>query len=59
MARNPKLKAFVKYTSFGELVPNSLVIRKSKPKAFGIWKEVDMNLCCNPTTTTTTTTTII
>lgn len=56
MKRNPRLRAFVKYNSKGDIIPMSMVIRKSQPKGRG-WVEIDSNYCCLPATPTSTTTT--
>ena len=52
-----ELNAYVRIDGSGRLVPNTLILRKHKPK-FGKWMEVDINIwrCCEPTTTTTSTT---
>ena len=44
-----KKRAFVKYTKSGELIPGSLIIttKGGYPKD-GIYKEVDVDLCCDP-----------
>lgn len=51
-----EVKAYVRIDGSGRAVPNSLLLRKKKPK-LGKWMEVDANVwqCCGPTTTTTTT----
>ena len=54
MRRDPRLRAFVRYTSKGDIVPMSMVIRKQQPKGRG-WVEIDSNICCLPVVTTTTT----
>ena len=48
------LKGFIRIDGSGRSVPNSLVLRKNKPKV-GKWIEVNMWECCNNTTTSTTT----
>ena len=52
-----EVKAYVRIDGSGRAVPNSLLLRKKKPK-LGKWMEVDANVwqCCDPATTTTTTT---
>ena len=44
-----KKRAFVKYTKAGELIPGSLIIttKGGFPKD-GVYKEVDVDLCCDP-----------
>ncbi len=41
-----KQKAFVKYDSYGNIVPGSLIITDSKLPKPGIWKEVYVDICC-------------
>ncbi len=57
MARNNnnKLKAFVRFSGDGRIVPSSLIVQAFKPKV-GNYVEIDAKECCNYTTTTTTTT---
>ena len=47
------LHGYVRLDGSGRSVPNSLVLRKNKPKV-GRWVEVEVYQCCNGTTTTTT-----
>jgi hypothetical protein len=49
-----KLKAFVRIDGSGRVVAGSLILQASKPRV-GNWREIDSELCCNPTTSTTTT----
>lgn len=56
MAVRKNLKAFVRYDGNGQVVPGSLVMRKSMPKV-GHWVQIESNNCCSSLTTTTTTTT--
>lgn len=51
-----RLKAYVRVDGSGRVVPQSMVLRVSKPKS-GKWQEIQTYACCNPTTTTTTSTT--
>lgn len=53
MATNRKLKAYVRFDGSGRVIPNSLVLRKKKPKV-GRWQEIGTYQCCTTTTTTTT-----
>ena len=47
------LKGFIRIDGSGRSVPNSLVLRKNKPKV-GKWIEIEsVDECCSPTTTTT------
>lgn len=57
MANRRDLRGFVRIDGSHRLVPNSLILRKNKPKV-GRWEEVDVWECCNGITTTTTTTAI-
>lgn len=43
--RDPRLRAFVRLDSFGQVVGGSLVLRKRKPVT-GKWIEIDANVCC-------------
>ena len=54
MAKNGKLKAYVRYDGTGRIIPGSLILNRFKP-AVGKWEETPAYECCNPTTTTTTT----
>jgi hypothetical protein len=66
MRRDPRFRAFVRFSPNGDIIPMSMVIRKKQPKGRG-WAEIDSNFCCLPgtpspftlgeTTTTSTTTT--
>jgi hypothetical protein len=55
MAKNNKLKAYIRFDGSGRVVPSSLIVQAFKPKV-GNWKEINANECCNYTSTTTTTT---
>lgn len=59
MANQSKLKAWVRYDGTGTVVTGGPIFQASKPKV-GKWKQINADLCCNPSgsTTTTTTTTI-
>lgn len=47
-----KQRAFIRYTKKGKIVPGSLIISNSYPNSTGaIWREIDMNLCCDATPT--------
>jgi hypothetical protein len=46
MARNNKLKAYVRYDGNGRIISGSLILQRFKP-AVGNWKEIDANECCN------------
>ena len=50
MAKN--LKAFVRYTNDGIIVPSGNIASRKQPKT-GRWKEQTANVCCTTTTTTT------
>jgi hypothetical protein len=52
---NNKLKAFVRFSGDGRIVPSSLIVQAFKP-AVGNYVEIDAKECCNYTTTTTSTT---
>lgn len=57
-----KLRAFVRYSKKGKIVPGSLILTNgSYPNGPAVWHEVPADLCCTTTTTaapaTTTTTT--
>jgi hypothetical protein len=56
MADQFKLKAFVRIDGSGKVIPGGPIFQASKPKV-GKWKQIDANLCCNPSGSTTTTTT--
>lgn len=56
MANQSKLKAWVRYDGTGTVVTGGPIFQASKPKV-GKWKEMNANLCCNPSGSTTTTTT--
>lgn len=52
-----KQRAFVKYTKSGKIIPGSMIMTNgSYPQGYGLYYEVQTNLCCDPTTTTTSTT---
>lgn len=55
MIPNKHLKAFIRYTDRGQLVPGSTVMRESMPKV-GRWREIITDECCTYSTTTTSTT---
>jgi hypothetical protein len=47
-----KQRAFVKYTKQGKIIPGSLIVTTEggyPNKTGAIWREVSMNLCCDPT----------
>jgi hypothetical protein len=46
MARNNKLKAYVRYDGNGRIISGSLILQRFKP-AVGNWKEIDAYECCN------------
>jgi len=46
MARNNKLKAYVRYDGDGRIIPGSLILNRFKP-AVGNWKETPAYECCN------------
>ena len=46
MARNNKLKAYVRYDGNGRIISGSLILQRFKP-AVGKWQEIDANECCN------------
>jgi uncharacterized protein (TIGR02145 family) len=51
-------KAFIKYDSYGNIVPGSLILTDGRLPRPGIWKEVYIDICCSISTTTTSTTII-
>lgn len=51
------LRAFIRYTAAGKVIPGSLILRKQFPKGGGRWVEIPPDLCCQTTTTTSTSTT--
>lgn len=51
-----KLKAFIRYTKAGKVIPGSLILRKKQPHGTG-WKQVDEDECCTTTTSTSSTST--
>jgi hypothetical protein len=53
MAKNNKLKAYVRYDGTGRVLPGGPILQRFKPKV-GNWEEIDANQCCIPTTTSTT-----
>lgn len=58
MAKNPRLRFFVRYDKEGNPIPSSGVWRTKPPaRTSGYWKELAPSLCCTTTSTTTTTTT--
>jgi hypothetical protein len=50
MAKNNKLKAYVRFDGSGRIVPSSIILQRNKPTV-GNWKEIDANECCNPSPT--------
>ena len=46
MAKNGKLKAYVRYDGTGRIIPGSLILNRFKPTV-GKWQEIDANECCN------------
>ena len=46
--RDPRLKAYVKYDKFGQVVPGSLILRRTPPESGRsyFWKEVTNDECC-------------
>jgi hypothetical protein len=48
MSNRRDLKAYVRYDGSGRVIPGSNILQRKKPKV-GNWKEIDANLCCNPT----------
>jgi hypothetical protein len=56
MANQSKLKAWVRYDGTNTVVTAGPIFRASKPKV-GNWRQINADLCCNPSGTTTTTTT--
>lgn len=50
MPRNKK-KAFIKYTKNGKIIPGSLITTTGgNPPKNGYYKEVETDICCNPST---------
>jgi hypothetical protein len=47
MAKNGKLKAYVRYDGTGRIIPGSLILNRFKP-AVGKWEETPAYECCNP-----------
>ena len=47
MAKNNKLKAYVRFDGSGRIIPSSLILNRFKP-AVGKWQEIDAHKCCNP-----------
>lgn len=41
-----RLKAWVRYSSAGTLIPSTLIIRKSRPSGSG-WLEIPYERCCS------------
>jgi len=56
MANQSKLKAWVRYDGTNTVVTAGPIFRASKPKV-GNWRQINADLCCNPSSGTTTTTT--
>jgi hypothetical protein len=49
-----KQRAFVRYTKSGKIIPGSMIMTDgSYPQGYGLYYEVQTNLCCETTTTTT------
>lgn len=57
MANQSKLKAWLRYDGTGRVVTGGPIFQANKPKV-GNWRQMNANLCCNPSGTTTTTTTL-
>ena len=48
------MKAYIKYTKLGKLIPGGLMVRpNSTPPSDGLYKEVPIDLCCGIKLTTT------
>lgn len=47
--RDPRLKAYVKYDKYGQVVPGSLILRRTPPESGRgyYWKEVTNDICCS------------
>lgn len=56
MANQSKLKAWVRYDGTGRVVTAGPIFQANKPKV-GNWRQINADLCCNPSGSTTTTTT--
>lgn len=56
MANQSKLKAWVRYDGTGRVVTAGPIFQANKPKV-GNWRQMNIDLCCNPGGSTTTTTT--
>lgn len=56
MANQSKLKAWVRYDGTNTVVTAGPIFRASKPKV-GNWRQINADLCCNPSSSSTTTTT--
>jgi len=48
MAKNNKLKAYVRFDGSGRIIPGSLILNRFKP-AVGNWKETPSQECCSST----------
>ena len=59
MANQSKLKAWVRYDGTNTVVTGGPIFQANKPKV-GNWRQINADLCCNPSgsSSTTTTTTI-
>lgn len=56
MANQSKLKAWLRYDGTGRVVTAGPIFQANKPKV-GNWRQMNIDLCCNPSGSTTTTTT--
>lgn len=56
MANQSKLKAWVRYDGTNTVVTAGPIFRAAKPKV-GNWRQINADLCCNPSGSSTTTTT--
>ena len=56
MTNQSKLKAWVRYDGTGRVVTAGPILQANKPKV-GNWRQMNADLCCNPSGSTTTTTT--
>lgn len=47
--RDPRLKAYVKFDKLGQVVPGSLILRRTPPEGGRgyFWQEVISDICCN------------
>ena len=58
MANQSKLKAWLRYDGTGRVVTAGPILQANKPKV-GNWRQMNADLCCNPSGSTTTTTTAV